>query len=135
MSYHFYLFCEQTNECVEVAAHVGNVVTPRIQANALQAFLTYHHIKACGAPLVIWEIDSIAQDRSVVTSLEEAAAEFESVGSYAGYQAPIMLWTEQNYRALSERAPGLAETLEEYAQAPGGGSWVRRTSEGHIHGW
>ncbi|MEJ6003764.1 hypothetical protein [Paucibacter soli] len=132
MSSHYYLFCEQTGECVEAVAHVGSRPGPRIEANALQAFLCYHYIKASGAPMVMREIDSIARDRSLVSSVEAAAEEFESMGGFPGYEPPVMVWTEKNYRSLASRADGLDGMLHEYEQAPSGGVWVRRAVDGRI---
>lgn len=132
MSSHYYLYCEKTGECVEAVAHVGSRAGPRIEANALQAFLVYHHMTANGAPLVLRNVDSFASDRSLMSSLEDVAQEFESIGSFPGYQSPIMVWTEENYRSLAKRAEGLAEMLDEYEHAPSGGLWVRRTVDGRI---
>ncbi len=132
MSSHFYLFSEETGECVEAVAHVGSRSGPRIEANALQAFLLYHHKKASGKPLVMREIDAIARDSTLVSSLEEAAEDFEMVGGFGVYKKPIMIWNEANYRSLAKRLPGLAEMLTEYEHAPGGGLWVRRTVDGRI---
>lgn len=133
MSSHYYLYCERTGECAEAVAHVGSTSGPRIEANALQAFLVYHHLHATGTPLVLRDIDSIdGDDRSVFSSLDDVAQEFESIGSFAGYQSPILIWTEENYRALAGRDVGLAAKLEEYENAPSGGVWVRRTVDGRI---
>lgn len=132
MSSHYYLYCEKTGECVEAVAHVGSRSGPRIQANALQAFLVYHHMVASGAPLVLRDVDEISSDRSLMSSLEEAAQEMESIGGFPGYQPPIMVWTEANYRSLAQRAKGLGEMLDEYEHAPSGGVWVRRTVDGRI---
>lgn len=132
MSSHFFLYCEQTGECVEAIARVGNWCGPRIEANALQAFLVYHHIKAGGAMMRIVELESISRDRNIVASLEEAVDEKESIGDFAGYKAPVMIWTEKNFRELAARADRLVAALEDYAQAPSGGTWVRRTVEGRL---
>lgn len=132
MSSHYYLFCEVTGECVEAVAHVGGRIGPRIEANALQAFLVYHHIKASGAALVMRQLESVSRDRNIVASLEEAAEESESIGDFPGYKPPVMIWTERNYRSLSSRADGLAAMLNEYEQSPSGGVWVRRTAEDRV---
>lgn len=42
LSNHFYLHCEVTNEAVETVAEVGGKDGPRIDPNALGAFLAYH---------------------------------------------------------------------------------------------
>ncbi|TXH00075.1 MAG: hypothetical protein E6R08_01160 [Nevskiaceae bacterium] len=133
MSNHYYLFCEQTGECVEAVAHVGNRSGPRMQANALQAYLVYHHIKAGGAPLVLRNVDDIGgRGRSLMESLEEVSEEFDSIGDSPGYTPPVLIWTDENYRSLAARAEGLAAMLSEYEQAPSGGVWVRRTADGRI---
>lgn len=132
MSQHYYLYCEQTGECVEVVAESGCKAWPRIEANALQAFLTYHHIKAPGAALTMCQLERICVDRHIVESLEEAAEEFASIGDFPGYKPPVMIWTENNFRALASRVEGLAAQLEDFEQAPSGGVWVRRNQEGRI---
>ena len=138
MSNHYFLYCEKTGECVEAVAHVGNKSSPRIEANALSAFLVYHQEQASGAPLVMRNVDSLGNDefggndRSLMSSLEDAAEEYESVGSFPGYKSPIMIWTEANYRSLAARLPKVAEWLDEYERAPSGGGWVRRTVDGRI---
>lgn len=132
MSNYYYLYCDQTNECIEVVAEVGCKPSPRIQANALQAFLTYHHIKAPGAALTMCQLDRISVDRNIVESLEDAAEDFESIGGFPQYKPPVMIWTENNFRALASRMDGLAAQLEDFEQAPSGGVWVRRTQEGRT---
>lgn len=130
-SYH-YLYCQQTDECIEVVACVGNWKGPRIEANALQAFLVYHFLKAPGAPLVTWEAGSISRGRFMVDSLEELAEQKDLAGDPPREKLPVLLWTEQNHRALAARAEGLGDTLRDLEAAPSGGVWIRRTSDGRL---
>lgn len=133
MSNHYFLFSEQTGECVEAVAVVGSRAAPRIEANALQAFLVYHHINAPGADLFIRNIDSLADGgRSIVRSLEEAAEIVDQMVGVEGFEPPILIWTKNNYRALAERDCGLRVMLQEYEAAPSGGIWVRRTADGRL---
>ncbi len=138
MSDYYYLFCKETNECIEVIASVGCKPGPRIDANALQAFLVYHHIVAhptYRAPaFTIHNIDSIGEDpyRNIVTSLEEWQQDIDHNSWMPDYATPIIKWTSENYRSLAARAKDLDNRLTEYENAPGGGLWVRKTTDGRI---
>lgn len=133
MSYHYFLFSEQTGECVEVVAVVGSRAAPRIEANALQSFLLYHHINAPGADLSLRDMDSLADGcRGMVESLDEAAEMVDQMAGFEGFEPPILIWTEKNYRSLVERDCGLKRMLQEYEEAPSGGVWVRRTADGRL---
>lgn len=140
MSNYFYLLCEETNECIEVIASVGCKPGPRIDANALQAFLVYHHINALPsyrAPIFsIHNIDSIGDDpyRNIVTSLEERQQDIDQNSWMPDYATPVIKWTSENYRALAARANDLDNRLTEYENAYGGGLWVRKTNDGRIIG-
>ena len=140
MSNYYYLFCKETNECIEVIASVGAKPGPRIEANALQAFLVYHHVSSY-LPYVgptptftIQNIDSLGEDpyRNIVTSLEERQQDIDQNSWMPDYATPIIKWTNENYRALAARANDLDNRLTEYENAYGGGLWVRKTIDGRI---
>ena len=131
MSSHHYLYCRETDECVEVIACVGNWRGPRLDANAVQAFLTYHFLTAPGAALVIWESESIAGG-DLTDSMKVLAEQRDLADGDPRDRLPALVWTGENYRTLAERAEGLSATLHDYEQAPGGGRWVRKTSDGRI---
>ena len=135
MSTYYCIFCKQTNECIEIIAEVGCKAGPRIEANALQAFLLYHHLafKLTPLDLTIKNMDSFDYGVNMHTSLEDIKAEFESIGSFTGYQPPVLLWNNENYKSLSARAPGLIDKLDSYQHAPGGGLWVRLAGEKIIN--
>lgn len=137
MSSYYYLFCEQTNECIEVVATVGAKPGPRIDANALQAFLVYHHMVASQFTCPSFTLENIddisdATGRISVTSLDEMKQYINSNSWIDGYTSPILIWTEDNYKSLADRANGLASRLSEYENAPSGGIWVRKTVDGRI---
>jgi len=131
VSSHHYLYCEETDECVEVIACVGNWRGPRLNANALQAFLSYHFLKAPGAPMAIWESQSIAKG-DITDSLAVIAEQLELADGDPRDRLPALVWTGENYLALVARAEGLAVTLQGYEHAPGGGKWVRQTVDGRT---
>lgn len=131
MSSYQHLYCQQTHECIEVVACVGNWKGPRIDANALQAFLVYHFLVAPGAPLVTWEDGTISYGRFITDSIEELELQRELAGNPPREKLPVLIWTGQNYRALAGRADGLAAVLSDYEQ-DGGGLWVRRTADGRL---
>lgn len=137
MSNNYYLFCKDTNECIEVIANVGAQNGPRIEANALQAFLVYHHIVAprftC-ASFTIENIDEVGEDpyRNIVTSLEEMQKDIDDNSWMDDYETPILKWTNDNYKVLSARDTGLEKSLNEYENAASGGLWVRKTIDGKL---
>jgi len=132
MSTHYHLYCEKTGECVEAVAHVGNTSVPRIEANALGAFLLYHQVVADNAPFVLIQLDALEDDRSIMSSLQEVADEQESIGSYAGYKRPVLKWTKDNYLSLAGRNSRVLEGINDFERGPSGGTWVRKTNEGRI---
>jgi hypothetical protein len=137
MSDYYYLLCKETNECIEVIASVGAKPGPRIEANALQAFLLYQHMVTgpynCPS-LTIMNIDSIGEDpyRNTVYSLEEMQQDIDQNSWMPDYATPILIWTDENYRALSSRLSDLNKHLSDYESAISGGTWVRKTIAGRI---
>ncbi len=118
MSSHFYLYCEETDECVETVAHVGDKTCPRIDANALGAFLTYHLREAPAAAFRLVEVESFSDDRTC-HSLAELAEDMESIGSFAGYRRPTLVWDGCNYREFASRRQDLGESLRDFEQNAG----------------
>jgi hypothetical protein len=123
MSSHYYLYCEQTGECIEALAHGGSKTFPRIEANAMGAFLLYQHKVSPGAGLRIVNVDSFGDDRSLMGSLAEVEDEFASVGDFSGYQSPILVWSDKNYRELVGRRPDVLAVLAEFELTAG--TWAR----------
>lgn len=84
MSEHYYLYCKATNEAVEAVATVGGKDGPRIEPDALGAFLAYH--RASG-------------------HLELCLRNGENLNS------AVEVWTKANYQDLAGRQPKVAEAI------------------------
>jgi len=126
MSAHFHLWCKETDEATETIAIVGDKTFPRIEANALSAFLLYHFTVAPGAELKIVELDGYPdlKERNTCDSLKALEQEIESIGDFEGYEKPIMLWTESNYHEFISREPGLANMLRDFEDRAS--VWVKK---------
>lgn len=116
MSSHYYLYCDQTKECIEAVACVGSTSAPRIQPNALGAFLTYHLLVAPGAELRLVQLDSVKKDRNTCSSVQELTDERESLGSFAGYTPPVMVWDAENYHEFMGRKSDLLPMMNKFEQ-------------------
>lgn len=123
MSTYLFLCCDKTGECVEVIAHVGSKIVPRLPANAVGAFLVYHEAVAPGAGFAVRELEAFSAGRNVFSSLSDAAEDFAQVGGLAGYVDPVLVWTEANYHELMARRPRVAGMLREIEGA--GAVWTR----------
>lgn len=119
MSTHYHLYCEKTGECIEAVAHVGNASTPRVDANAMGAFFLYHQMTVDSAPLVLIQLDSLDEDRTILDSLEAVAEETQRVGGFHGYKPPVLVWTDANYRSLAARSPVVLKNLSEFEHRAG----------------
>lgn len=126
MSADFHLWCKETDEATEVIGIVGNKTFPKIEPNALNAFLLYHFIVAPGAELKIVNIDIYPdiKERNVCDSLKALEQEIESIGDFEGYEKPILLWTESNYHEFICREPELANMLKDCEARAG--TWVKK---------